>query len=121
MMLYFAYGSNMWREQMIKRCPDHRYIGNGIFQGYRWIISERGYAYIIKSESDEVHGVVYEISDTDEKRLDRYEGVGTLTELRAILFALQRRYHDAYGDPDPAFVQALLDAIKCKVVSGLLE
>jgi len=61
---------------MIKRCPDHRYIGNGILQGYRWIISERGYANIIKSESDEVHGVVYEISDTDEQRLDRYEGVG---------------------------------------------
>lgn len=45
----------------------------------------------------------------------------TLTELRVILFGLQRQYHDAWGSPDPAFVQALLDAIRGKVASGLLE
>ena len=75
MNLYFAYGSNMWREQMNNRCPDHEYFGNGILKGYRWIISKRGYANIIESEVDEVHGVVYKISETDELRLDKYEGV----------------------------------------------
>ncbi|MGZ3567721.1 MAG: gamma-glutamylcyclotransferase family protein [Thermodesulfobacteriota bacterium] len=75
MKLYFAYGSNLWRKQMKDRCPEHRLIGNGILKGYRWIITTRGYANIVKSVSDEVHGVVCEISGSDEKSLDRYEGV----------------------------------------------
>jgi gamma-glutamylcyclotransferase (GGCT)/AIG2-like uncharacterized protein YtfP len=60
---------------MKDRCPEHRLVGNGILKGYRWIITTRGYANIVKSVSDEVHGVVYEISESDEKSLDRYEGV----------------------------------------------
>lgn len=75
MELYFAYGSNMWQEQMDRRCPDHRYFGKGILRDFAWIISTRGYANIIKSEADEVHGVVYKISEADELSLDTYEGV----------------------------------------------
>jgi gamma-glutamylcyclotransferase (GGCT)/AIG2-like uncharacterized protein YtfP len=75
MKLYFAYGSNMWREQMRKRCPDHRLLGKAVLKGYRWIISSRGFANIIKSVTDDVHGLLYEISDSDELILDRKEGV----------------------------------------------
>ena len=75
MKLYFAYGSNLWYKQMKDRCPDHKVVGKGILKGYRWIISTRGYANIVKSETDEVHGVVYEISASDENSLDSYEGV----------------------------------------------
>lgn len=72
---YFAYGSNLWRKQMEDRCPEHRLVGNGVLKDYRWIISTRGYANIVKSTSDEVHGIVYEISESDENNLDRCEGV----------------------------------------------
>ena len=75
MKLYFAYGSNMLRDQMKERCPNHRYFGHGILKGFRWIITERGYANIIKSEVDEVHGVVYRINEEDEASLDKAEGV----------------------------------------------
>lgn len=75
MKYYFAYGSNLWREQMRGRCPEHRIIGRGSAKGYRWIISTRGYANIVKSGGDEVHGVIYEISESDEGSLDRCEGV----------------------------------------------
>ena len=77
MKLYFAYGSNMWTEQMEARCPNQRLVGAGVLKGYRWIISSRGYANIIESPSDVVLGVIYEISDSDERNLDRYEGVGS--------------------------------------------
>jgi gamma-glutamylcyclotransferase (GGCT)/AIG2-like uncharacterized protein YtfP len=60
---------------MRDRCPDHTVIGKGILKGYRWIISARGYANIVRSKSDEVHGIVYEISDSDEATLDVEEGV----------------------------------------------
>ncbi len=75
MKLYFAYGSNLWRKQMEDRCPEHRLISNGILKGYRWIITTRGYANVVRSTSDEVHGMVYEITESDERSLDRFEGV----------------------------------------------
>ena len=75
MKLYFAYGSNLWIKQMKDRCPNHRRIGNAILNGYRWIISARGYANIVMSSQDVVYGFVYEISESDEENLDHYEGV----------------------------------------------
>jgi len=47
--LYFAYGSNLWLEQMSSRCPNHRVVCNAILKGYHWIISERGYANVCLS------------------------------------------------------------------------
>lgn len=72
-MLYFAYGSNMWRQQMLDRCPACEEIGYGVLRGYRWIISLRGYANIVLSAGDEVHGRVYRLTESDECSLDRYE------------------------------------------------
>jgi gamma-glutamylcyclotransferase (GGCT)/AIG2-like uncharacterized protein YtfP len=72
---YFAYGSNMWTDQMNRRCPQSIKVGTGVLHDYRWIISTRGYANIIDSPADEVHGVVYAISINDELSLDAFEGV----------------------------------------------
>lgn len=74
-MLYFAYGSNLWRDQMRARCPDATLVGMGCLLGFRWIITQRGYASIVASPGDVVYGCVYDISLTDEESLDRYEGV----------------------------------------------
>jgi gamma-glutamylcyclotransferase (GGCT)/AIG2-like uncharacterized protein YtfP len=60
---------------MNDRCPGHRSLGNGVLRGYRWIISRSGYASVVVSPADEVHGVVYELSPADEAGLDRHEGV----------------------------------------------
>ena len=75
MILYFAYGSNLWKQQMRDRCPACKEIGYGVLRGYRWIISQRGYANIVLSPADEVHGKVYMLTESDELSLDRYEGV----------------------------------------------
>ena len=58
-----------------KRGLDQRQFGNGILKGYCWFITARGYANIVKSEGDEVHGVVYRLSEDDVPCLDEYEGV----------------------------------------------
>jgi len=72
---YFAYGSNLWLKQMINRCPDNSLLGKGFLEGYRWIISKRGYANIVQSANDTVIGIVYEIAQSDERELDCFEGV----------------------------------------------
>lgn len=75
MKKYFAYGSNLSFEQMGERCPEHKKIGKGMLEGYKWFISSRGYANVIESPGDVVHGFVYEISEEDERVLDLREGV----------------------------------------------
>ena len=85
MKFYFAYGSNMWVEQMQSRCPNHQLVGRGVLKGYRWIISSRGYANIVKSPQSEVMGTVYEISEPDERCLDRHEGVASGSYMKIIL------------------------------------
>ncbi|MEO5915758.1 MAG: gamma-glutamylcyclotransferase family protein [Luteolibacter sp.] len=75
MKLYFAYGSNMWIEQMKARCPEHRKIGTALLSGYRWMITTRGYASVVEAKEDEVEGVLFELSESDERSMDNYEGV----------------------------------------------
>ena len=72
---YFAYGSNLWLEQMRERCPDAVKVGVGELLGYRWIIYSRGYANIVRSPGDRVLGVVYRLSARDEESMYRSEGV----------------------------------------------
>lgn len=60
---------------MEKRCPRSKKVGVARLRGYRWIINSRGFANVVTSTEDEVEGVLFEISATDEVSLDRYEGV----------------------------------------------
>jgi gamma-glutamylcyclotransferase len=73
--LYFGFGSNKWLDQMKRRCPNSPYVGIAILEGWKWIINQRGYANVVPSEGDVVYGLVYELSSTDERTLDRCEGV----------------------------------------------
>ncbi|EIN03906.1 hypothetical protein PUNSTDRAFT_47894 [Punctularia strigosozonata HHB-11173 SS5] len=73
--LYFAYGSNLWLEQMALRCPNSPYVGMAVLRDWRWIINERGYATIVPAPGDIVVGMVYALVPEDEMRLDRNEGV----------------------------------------------
>lgn len=72
---YFAYGSNMDCEQMAVRCPQSRVLGKGILPAYRFRIDGRGYATVDEDLSGSVQGIVWALSQEDEKNLDRYEGV----------------------------------------------
>ncbi|KAK3719272.1 hypothetical protein LTR37_004491 [Vermiconidia calcicola] len=79
--IYFGYGSNLWKHQMVQRCPTSEYLGIARLNNYRWLINDRGYANVVKisnqtpMSSDEVWGLVYSLQREDEKRLDVNEGV----------------------------------------------
>lgn len=78
--LYIAYGSNMDTEQMALRCPSAKLIGISEINGYELLFkgSKTGsYATIETKEDGKVPGVVWEITERDEKGLDRYEGFPT--------------------------------------------
>ena len=101
-IMYFAYGSNMCIRQMNERCPNNSKIGIGQLSGYRWIISTRGYANVVKSSNDDVWGVIYEISIQDEAKLDGYEGVSTKCYLKENLdILIDRRIKNCLTYVDP--------------------
>ena len=73
-MIYIAYGSNMSKEQMSFRCPNSRLIGTGRLYGAQ--LEFFRHATVIDSEIKEryVPVAIWDISSSDEKQLDRYEG-----------------------------------------------
>ncbi|KAF8809055.1 hypothetical protein BYT27DRAFT_7163404 [Phlegmacium glaucopus] len=72
--VYLGYGSNLWLNQMKRRCPESKYIGFASLSDWRWIINDRGYANIISSPGDIVYGLVFQLTAKDESSLDNYEG-----------------------------------------------
>jgi gamma-glutamylcyclotransferase len=72
---YFAYGSNIWLEQMRYRCPASEFVDIGILSDWQWFISGRGYANVRRSAGDVVYGFVYTLTPNDEEILDGIEGV----------------------------------------------
>ena len=78
-MLYFAYGSNLNHKQMKKRCKDSRFIKKIILKNYVLTFrSKYGAADIEKKMGKNVYGALYNISKSDERRLDIYEEYPTL-------------------------------------------
>ena len=73
--LYFAYGSNLNKAQMDKRCPDSNAFQLARVNYMRFIINDLGVASIVKDFTGTVFGALWEISAQDEKNLDHYEGV----------------------------------------------
>ena len=74
---YIAYGSNLNIPQMRMRCPDARIIGTSVIENYQLLFkgSKTGsYLTIEPMEGSEVPVVIWEVTETDEKALDRYEG-----------------------------------------------
>ena len=73
-MLYFAYGSNLNLFQMKRRCKDSVFIKKYELKGYKLNFrSKYRAADIEKSKNSIVHGALFEISKSDEKKLDVYE------------------------------------------------
>ena len=73
-MLYFAYGSNLNHFQMKRRCKDSKYLKKINLKGYTLNFrSKYRAADIEKKINSSVPGGLYEISKSDEKKLDIYE------------------------------------------------
>ena len=73
-MLYFAYGSNLNHFQMKRRCKDSVFIKKFDLKGYKLNFrSKYRAADIEKKKNSIVPGGLFEISKSDEKKLDIYE------------------------------------------------
>ena len=73
-MLYFAYGSNLHHFQMKRRCKDSVYIKKINLKDFRLTFRSKYRAADIEPKKNSiVPGGQFEISKSDEKKLDIYE------------------------------------------------
>ena len=70
--LYFAYGMNTNKEEMAYRCPGARALGKAVLPGYRFEF--KSFATIVPNYKEQVEGVLWTITDSDESALDMLEG-----------------------------------------------
>ena len=73
-MLYFAYGRNLHHFQMKRRCKDSFFLKKINLKNFRLTFRSKYRAADIEpSKNSFVPGGLYEISKSDEKKLDVYE------------------------------------------------
>ena len=73
-MLYFAYGSNLNHFQMKRRCKDSAFIKKIYLKNFRLTFRSKYRAADIEPKRNSiVPGGLFEISKSDEKKLDVYE------------------------------------------------
>lgn len=95
-----AYGSNTNISQMSVRCPDAKIIGVSVIKGYSLEFHGGGgnaVATIVPKKDSEVPVVIWEISERDERSLDRYEGFPRLYYKQDFRVYLGKRRVDAFA------------------------
>jgi hypothetical protein len=117
MTLYFAYGSNMNRAAMARRCPGARAVGPAVLAGYKFFVGIDGWGSVKPNAGERVRGVLWRLSPRDVAALHAYEllhiglydvrhlPVRSGAKLRtAMIYLLRRR---APGKPKPGYVEMI--------------
>lgn len=126
MPLYAAYGSNMDPAQMKERAPCSPMAGTGWLVGWRLTFGgedlgwEGALTTIVEDPDSQVFCVLYDVSEPDESRLDRWEGaeLGLYRKIRLRVQTLEGSVLawlyvlDAYegGLPSARYVGVVADA-----------
>lgn len=122
MTRYFAYGSNMNRAAMARRCPQARALGPARLDGYRFFVGIDGWGSVARSAGDSVHGVLWALTPRCVAALHAYEllhkGLYKVRHLPvragacctpAMIYLLRRRQA---GQPKPGYVAMIAAAAR---------
>ncbi len=92
-MYYFAYGLNLNRRQMAKCCPEAKPLFSATLPNYQLVFAgwsrdwKGGVASVKRAGGEKVLGGVYEISQKDEKTIDRDAGYpGSVDKIKVLVF-----------------------------------
>lgn len=115
MPYYFAYGSNLDLNQMLRRCPTARPVEAIVLPNWRLVF--RGVADIVPAQGCICRGGVFTIQPADLEALDRYEGfpslygredVGTYKGKPLMAYTITRGYADRFNLPDGGYYQTIV-------------
>ena len=92
---YFAFGSNMNPARLRQRVGDFPTPCPSVLLGYRLVFNKKadrkpgvGFANIVISNSDQVHGLLYELTNEQLEMLSAWEGVSGSHYYRTMLQVL---------------------------------
>ena len=74
MTLYFAYGANMERGAMRRRCPGAVALGPALLRGWRYVIVD-GYGSVAPASGSCVFGVLWRLTPRDLAALNAFESL----------------------------------------------
>jgi gamma-glutamylcyclotransferase len=80
---YAAYGSNLWHDQMRRRCPDAVVAGSLVLPGWRLVL--RKYALITRDAAGACPVGLWRMTERDLIAMDAYEGPRTYARIRVPL------------------------------------
>ncbi len=100
MTLHFAYGSNMSRALMGRRCPAATALGPARLDGWRFVITRDGYASLVRDSGARVHGVLWRLTPRDLAALDAYEQRAYLRRVVPVRHGAGRRPALVYLAPE---------------------
>ena len=121
MTLHFSYGANMDRAGMAKRCPGAVALGIAVLDDYRFVITADGYASVVPTRGECVHGVLWRLTPRDVaavrilERLDAglYRGMTLPVRIggkRARATVYLGRRHE--GKPRPGYLEQIVRAAR---------
>ena len=84
MTLYFAYGANMERAAMRKRCPGATAYGIATLRGWRYVIAQ-GYGCVTRAPGRCVFGVLWRLTPRDLAALNAFESLDSGLYRRVML------------------------------------
>jgi hypothetical protein len=77
---YAAYGSNLWHDQMRRRCPAARVAGSAMLEGWRLVL--RRFALIERDAAASCPVGLWQVTEADLLALDGFEGPFTYARTR---------------------------------------
>ena len=97
-VFYFAFGSNMLKARLEERVSLVKSLGKATLKGYSFsysklsVIDKSGKGNIHPNKKSNVEGVVFELTQSQIEKLDKYEGVPHhyLREIKTITFDNQQ-------------------------------
>jgi AIG2-like family len=126
MTRYFAYGANMSRAAMRRRCPEACVLGIARLDGYKFYVGRAGWGSVKPARGGAVHGVLWKLTPRDLAALHAFELLHKgLYEVRplpvrqearqggqlvpALTYLLRRREP---GQPKPGYVEMIAAAAR---------
>ena len=123
--LYLAYGSNLHRDQMARRCPGAEVIDTASLKDYRLLFRGRrrgAVATVEPCEGKSVPVLLWSITDADERSLDVYEGWPRLYRKEYVPVTVNGKQHTAMmyvmngeyelGEPNPGYYATIAHGYK---------
>ena len=83
-MIYFAYGANMERAAMRRRCGAATPLGPAVLRGWRYVIAQ-GYGSVAPAAGRRVFGVLWRLTPRDLAALNAFESLDSGLYRRAML------------------------------------